>query len=346
MRDYALSVAELQMARADAAGVALAGRRAEIAALRAMGRREASLGRIFEGHLNAAQLVARYGNPAQRKRLDDDLRAGRIFAVWNTQDEDGLYLDERDGTLVLRGAKSWTSGAGSIARALVTATRADGSLQMCLVPMERARVTIDASAWNPLGMEASDSFRVDFSGVALDAGALIGAGGDYPRQPWFSGGALRFLAVHAGIVERLAEESARYLVERERQGDPFQRERAARTRVAVRDCLLWLDAGVRAWEAFDAGESEAAAALVLETVDMARMAVERAANETIEATLRSVGARGLLEPLPFAALVRDLQMYLRQPAPDAAMLRVADAAFRQAAAARSTAVASSTGTSG
>jgi alkylation response protein AidB-like acyl-CoA dehydrogenase len=66
---------------------------------------------------------------------------------------------------------------------------------------------------------------------------------------------------------------------------------------------------------------------VLDVVDMARTVVERVALDVIERAVRSVGARGLVEPEPFAALVRDLQMYLRQPSPDAALQRVGRAAF-------------------
>ena len=64
----------------------------------------------------------------------------------------------------------------------------------------------------------------------------------------------------------------------------------------------------------------------MDTVFMARTVVERAALDCIERAIRCVGAKGLVEPEPFAALVRDLQMYLRQPAPDAALQRVGRAA--------------------
>jgi alkylation response protein AidB-like acyl-CoA dehydrogenase len=99
-------------------------------------------------------------------------------------------------------------------------------------------------------------------------------------------------------------------------------------KIAVHTALHWLDAGACAWSAFDADPSESTAAAVLDVVDMARTVVERSALDVIERAVRSVGAKGLVEPEPFAALVRDLQMYLRQPAPDAALLRVGRAAFR------------------
>jgi alkylation response protein AidB-like acyl-CoA dehydrogenase len=344
MTSYDLGDELLGMAHADDAGVPLAGRSAELDALRTVGRREPSLGRIYEGHLNAAQLVARCGTPAQRASAARDIDARHVFGVWNTQDVDGVKLEADAGAFTLRGAKTWASGAGSITRAIVTAALPDGTSQMCLIPLDRVRVDIDRSQWRPIGMEASESFRVDFTGVKLQQDDLIGTPGEYEQQPWFFGGALRFLAVQAGIVERLQAEAARFIVAQERQTDTLQQVRAAEMRIAAHTCLQWLRAGAAAWAAFDAEQSEANGVAVVDTVDMARSVVERAALDVIEAAVRSVGARGLLEPLPIAGIVRDLQMYLRQPAPDAALIRVGKTAFREATAARSAAIASSTGT--
>lgn len=61
---------------------------------------------------------------------------------------------------------------------------------------------------------------------------------------------------------------------------------------------------------------------LLVQVDAVRLATEDACLALLEACERAVGARGLLEPWPFSRLIRDLRMYLRQPAPDAARLRL------------------------
>lgn len=316
------------IAHSDSSGVPLAGRAAEIAALRRVGARDASLGRIFEGHVNGAQLVARCGTAAQHARADEDIADGHIFGVWNTQDDsDRLRIERLGDRLLLSGAKTWASGAGSITRPIVTAAWPDGGLQMCLLRMDELITQIDSSAWHPLGMHASDSFRVGLDGVTLAPADLVGEPGDYERQPWFFAGALRFAAVQTGIAERLVAETARYLRSRGRGRDTFQCARMAEMKIAARTAVQWLDAGAAAWVSFDADPSERNRAEVLDVVDMARTVVERAGLDVIERAIRSVGARGLVEPEPFAGLVRDLQMYLRQPAPDAALLRVGQAAF-------------------
>ena len=55
---------------------------------------------------------------------------------------------------------------------------------------------------------------------------------------------------------------------------------------------------------------------------MTRMSIEQICLDTIRGVERSVGARGLMRPAPFARLIRHLTMYLRQPAPDAVMERI------------------------
>jgi alkylation response protein AidB-like acyl-CoA dehydrogenase len=328
-RAYDLDPGLLALAHSDDQGVPLAGRNAEIAALRRTGARNASLGRIFEGHVNGAQLVARCGSAAQRNAAHDAIAAGHIFGVWNTQaDTDQLRIQRHDDGYRLRGAKTWASGAGSITRPIVTAAWPDGGVQMIALPIDELAVNIDASAWHPLGMEASDSFRVAFDGIRIRMCDLLGVPGDYERQPWFFAGALRFAAVQTGIIERLFAETVKYLQKRGRTDDPFQCARIGEMKIAVGTAIAWLDAGAAAWTRFDEDPAARTTADVLDVVDMARTVVERAGLDVIERAVRSVGARGLIEPEPFAALVRDLQMYLRQPAPDAALLRIGRAAFR------------------
>jgi alkylation response protein AidB-like acyl-CoA dehydrogenase len=318
----AFSRVELARASYDSRGIFAEGRRKELEALRQMGARDPSLGRLYEGHFNAVLLVALYGTDAQQRASSRDARAGCLFGVWNTQANEPVRVSRKGRRYVLNGAKTWCSGADSVSRALITAQTADGAIQMCLVPMDRVSATIDDSAWHPLGMEASNSFRVDFGAVELDEDDLIGSPGDYERSPWFLGGALRFAAVHAGIVERLAAETYAFLIATGRKDDAMQLARAGELRIAASGARNWIDAGEAAWLAFDSDPSEANAAAVVAQADMARLAIERAGLDALELAVRSVGARGLLEPLPFAGLVRDLTMYLRQPAPDTTLLRV------------------------
>jgi alkylation response protein AidB-like acyl-CoA dehydrogenase len=303
-------------------------RRAEYAALRRAGALDLPFGRLYEGHVNAVQLVALYGGAEARGEAQRAVDAGALFGVWNTQDANGVRIASMDDDgVVLAGAKTFCSGAGTVAHAIVTAAVPGGGSQMLLVPMRTAHAAIDPAFWHPMGMERSDSFAVDFTGVRVAHRHAIGPHDAYQREPWFSGGAARFVAVQTGALERLTDDLASFLTAANRADDPIQRARLGACVVRARTAVLWTDACAAAWERFD---REGDAEPLHETVDAARIAVERAALVTLEDIERAVGARGLNEPQPFGARIRDLRMYLRQPAPDAALARVGSAAAARA----------------
>jgi len=323
---------DLASGLADDRGVPLIGRRAEHDRLRAAGARDLAWGRLYEGHVNALQLIARCGTAAQRDRAAADVAAGRLFAVWNTQGANGVTVasaDERG--ITLNGAKTFASGAGRVARAIVTAHWPDGSVQMTVVPMDRVRVDVDPTFWRPYGMEASDSFAVDFTGVRLERDDLIGAPDAYERMPWFGAGASRFVAVQTGAVEALASDLAAFLRRRGQHDEPLALARLGECAIDARAALLWTNACAEAWTRYDATPSALHEAELRGLVDAARCAVERIALDVCERVERGVGARGLLETEPFARRLRDLRMYLRQPAIDATLLRVARTAVAPAA---------------
>ena len=323
----------LTIATADARGVPVAGRAAELDDLRTIGYRDLVLGRLIEGHGNALALISRCGTDRQRAAADHDARAGALFGVWNTAPDDGVRIACADDAGVeLRGRKTFCSGAGTVTRALITARDADGSSQMLLVPMDRVPAHVDRASWDPLGMHESDSFAVDFTGVRLPMDALIGGAGDYDRQPWFGAGAARFVAVQAGGVARLSDELAAFAVRRATGDDAVQMTRLGECVVAAHTAAHWVRACAEAWSAWDARPDAERERTLQVTVDAARTATERAALDVLERVERAAGARGLLAPEPFAPLVRDLRMYLRQPAPDLAVARVGRDAFARACA--------------
>ncbi|MDL2345923.1 acyl-CoA dehydrogenase family protein, partial [Deinococcus sp. MIMF12] len=165
--------------------------------LRGLGRLSLPVGRVYEGHDNALRLILRYGTPAQVARAARDARAGELFGVWNTEDGPGLRVVEGPQGLSLTGGKTFASGLGHVTRTLLPA-EAGGGRVMVLLPREREAGVPDLSFWQPLGMRATVSGRVDYTGARVGPEDLIGQPGDYYRQPEFGGGALRFLAVQLG----------------------------------------------------------------------------------------------------------------------------------------------------
>ena len=282
--------------------------------LKIIGRGNLSVGRIYEGHVNALQLILQWGSPAQIEAAATDVQDGCLFGVWNTEaPNDGLTLEEVAGgtqRFRLSGAKTFASGASIIQRVFANAAML-GGWQMCLVPLDRVKVECDTDSWQPLGMRATESIRVNFDGVELDRAALIGEPGDYLREPWFSGGAIRFAAVQLGGAEAIAEASRHFLQQENRIEDPHQAIRAGEVAALLETGNLWLEGAASRAEvaAFCPDELAAYAGLM-------RRTIERIGLEVIEHAVRSSGARALLRPNSLERLVRDLAMYLRQPAPD------------------------------
>ena len=281
-----------------------------------VGRGNLAVGRLYEGHVNALQLVNWFGDDTQKARYFADADAGQLFAVWNTQADGGVHFEAVKNGWQMRGAKTFCSGAGSVMRPVVTGELENGGWQMAIVPTENAQLDIDRSWWQPMGMKASASFATDFSGTQLGQEDLLGKAGDYYRQPAFSGGAIRFCAVQLGGAAALTEQTRRFLRAANRADDAFQQARVGRMTMKVCSGWQWLESAARAWD--DLGKSpldcdkQVAAKMVALAATM-RLATEEIGLETIALCQQSVGARGLMKTEPFERLTRDLTMYLKQP---------------------------------
>jgi alkylation response protein AidB-like acyl-CoA dehydrogenase len=283
--------------------------------LRSIGSGSLPLGRLFEGHVNALELVLRYGNPQRIELVGEEARAGKMFGVWNTDDSNGLRLIHRHGRSWLEGRKILASGAGSIERPLVTATDEDGRRLMVL-PKLQASDRADLSGWKAQGMRASATGAVDFTGVEIEPIEIVGREGDYERQPWFSAGAWRFAAVQLGGMERLFDLLRRHLQETNRGQDAHQAARLGGAAMAIETARLWVAHAAYITEA--ALQSSAPEQLVA-YVNLARLAVEAAALDLMQIVHHSVGLQAFLRPNPIERISRDLATYLRQSGPDRAL---------------------------
>jgi alkylation response protein AidB-like acyl-CoA dehydrogenase len=285
--------------------------------LRLIGRANLSLGRIFEGHVNALKLVAVYGTAEQLRRAAEDARDGHLFAIWATEAADPVRIAGARPHARLRGGKVFCSAAAQATRALITATSQEGEARMLLIPLragERAR----ASPYDTHGMRACGTDNVDFTGIPAPATALIGQPDDYLRQPEFSAGAWRASAVALGGLDALVEQVRRQLVARRRQDDPHQRARLGELFIAVETASLW--AAKAAWIAEGGGTGGGD---VAGYVNLARIAIEAACLDAMRLAQRSLGLAAFVRPNPVERLLRDLATYLRQPAPDETLTEAA-----------------------
>ncbi len=291
--------------------------------LKRIGTGNLAVGRVYEGHVNALNLIGLYATPGQKQRWHADAALHQqLFSVWNTQASNGVRMHAiGSGRYVLEGSKTFCSGSGWIGRPLITGELLGANRtgwQMCVIPTERVKaIPQDARFWQPLGMRASVSYALDFTGVELTDDDLLGQPGDYFRQPYFSGGAIRFAAVQLGGAEALFDATRALLVSMGRIDDSFQKTRLAEMAYLIESGNQWIaTAGQKAdqWRGCP-GETDRMVAYA----NMTRTAIEEFCLRVMQLAERSVGARGLMRPLPFERIHRDLTFYLRQPAPDATL---------------------------
>lgn len=286
------------------------------------GGADLAIGRIVEGHINGILLVHRYGTPEQLDRLAEDTRAGMLSGVWNTGGQEPLRLHESaDKEFHYAGIKTFATGAAFIQRPIVTAEFVDGNgkargWQMTIPPMEVVSPKLDRSFWHPFGMESSESFQIDFTGASIESEDLIGQPGDFYRDPMFYGGTIRFASVQAGAVLRLHAMFTEWLNQRGRADDPYQIARLGEIAILAQEAVLWIErAAAVADQSFHRSE-KGHIERMHECADMTRTAILRIATRVIQLVTDGVGAHGLLQPSRFERVLRDLTMYLRQPAPD------------------------------
>ena len=283
--------------------------------LRLIGAGNLPLGRLYEGHVNALGLVLRYGDDSQASQFASEAEQGELFGVWNTDDRQGLRLISEGARFRLEGRKILCSGAGWIRRPLVTATDGAGRRRMVSPRLEDGG-RADLSEWTVRGMRASATGAVDFTGLSVTSGDIIGEADDYERQPFFSGGAWRFCAVQQGGMEKLFDLLRQHLNRTGRGADPHQAARLGEAGIAVETARLWVEQAARMAEF---GDAESASERIVAYVNLARIAVERAALELMQLVDRSVGLQAFVRPHPIERVARDLATYLRQPAPDRAL---------------------------
>ncbi|MGV0023958.1 acyl-CoA dehydrogenase family protein [Phormidesmis priestleyi] len=295
--------------------------------LKQLGRGNLAVGRIYEGHVNALQLIQTFGTPEQIKLYAEDARdRHKVFGIWNAEAADGVKIHPLDnGRYRLEGCKTFASGSGLVDRPFVSGALPDGRWQMCIVPMDEVATVSDPAWWQPSGMRATASYKVDFSGVEVDQQSLIGQPGDYFRQPWLTSGVIRFAAVQLGGAEALLDATRQYLRDLNRTNDPYQQERIGKMAIALESGHLWLKSAAECIAAYDsvfAGDpavSHPQADKLVAHASMVRTAIEHICMEMMQLCERTVGTNGLLPPHAIERIVRDLRLYLRQPAFDAAL---------------------------
>jgi hypothetical protein len=286
--------------------------------LHLLGYASLPLGRIFEAHVNALELIRQYGTPSQMESAALAAQAGDLFALWVTDPpQHGVQMGPG---FILAGEKWFCSAAGAAKHALITVGD-----QMLVVPMTPS-VRVTERGIKLAGMRAATTGSVDFTAVTVCQDSLIGEPGDYLREPAFSTGAWRSSAVALGGLAALIETAKTELCSRGRADNPFQRMRFGQTVIAHETGRLWLLEAVKRIDSADAKEAVA-------YVNLARTAIETASLDGLRHIQRSLGLSAFMQGSASERIARDLTTYLRQPATDEVLVEAAGYYIHRAGAA-------------
>jgi len=294
----------------------------ELGLVRRVARADSSVGRIFDGHLNAVERLAVQAPAELRDRELEAVRTGTLLAgVWGGDPRPGegppAAVVQSAGHQVLRGVKTFCSGAGGLDRALVLARDpAGGPPPAVWVDLrDSARVEVDESWYRGYGLRASVSHRVVFH----DARILgrFGAPGALAEQPWFSRDALRTASTWAGMADAAADAAYGELAIRPGRG-PVEGLAAARIETAHREISLWIDAGARA---MDSGTDLPGVAL------HARAGIAHACRTLIDEAARACGSWPFARAETLDRCRRDLDVFLLQHRLEPMLARAGSAAL-------------------
>jgi alkylation response protein AidB-like acyl-CoA dehydrogenase len=214
----------------------------EWALLRRVAAADASVGRILDGHLNAVERLEVAAEPWLRDRELAAVEAGRLLGVWGADPRAGegepARLRQTDAGFVLRGAKTFCSGAGGVDAAMVMVGSDDGVAPALVLLDCGDEVEVDRGWYRAAGLRASESHRVFFHDAPVTA--VLGEPGELARDPWFSRDAMRTAASWAGMVDAAADAAREELIAAGREEDPLAKLAAGKIEAARGTVDAWL----------------------------------------------------------------------------------------------------------
>jgi alkylation response protein AidB-like acyl-CoA dehydrogenase len=155
---------------------------------------DVDLARLAEAHVDAVQILAEAGLAAA---------PGQLYGVWASEHPantvTGRWVDGGD-RLLLSGSKAFCSGAGIVDTALLTVTTPEGGLLVQVPSDAVGHGRIDTTAWQVRALSDVRTATVDFQGVSVEGGAVIGRPDWYLDRPGFWEGAIGPAACWAGAA--------------------------------------------------------------------------------------------------------------------------------------------------
>ncbi|HEY3726969.1 MAG TPA: hypothetical protein VGL51_07340 [Solirubrobacteraceae bacterium] len=291
----------------------------ELDLVRRVARADGSVGRIFDGHLNAAERIAVQAPDDVRDRELEAFAAGELRGgVWGGDPVPGEGDPARVVRgRVLRGVKTFCSGAGGLHRALVLARNERGGPPVLVwINLNERSVEVDESWYRAHGLRASVSHRVIFHDAPILA--QLGPPGGISAQPWFARDALRTAASWVGMADTAVYAALSELAARPARG-PVEALAVGRILTAQATLDAWLSVAADAMD----GRRDDLPAIALH----GRAAIYVACRTLLDEAARACGSRPFARAGDLDRARRDLELFLLQHRLDPLLARAGEAAL-------------------
>jgi alkylation response protein AidB-like acyl-CoA dehydrogenase len=290
--------------------------------LRAVARADGSVGRIFDGHLNAVERVSVLASEPLRTRELEAVASGKLLlGVWGADPIPGegtsARIVETESGPVLEGVKTFCSGSTGLDRALVVVRGADGTPGpplLAYVDLRGGGFEVDQTWFRGSGMRSSESHRVVFRGARVLA--TLGEPGELVREPYFSRDAVRTAVTWAGMADLAVVSALEILAAKSagREPDDVVSLATGKMLAAQKTIARWLEYAAR--EA-DADPEKSLAVFSTEL----RVTVAACCRKILDEAARACGSHPFAVAAPLDRARRDLEFFLLQHRLEPALVR-------------------------
>jgi alkylation response protein AidB-like acyl-CoA dehydrogenase len=223
--------------------------------LRAIAQGCASTSMTLHMHSTVMRFLDALATEDQKRRYYAEVtERGRLFGSWGSEPAVSLSralqfetsIRRKDGSWVIDGTKHFCTMARGAAYYLVWGAL-DGltdmakALMVCLVPADTPGIAID-DRWDTLGMRATYSPSVTFTGCAVAGDSAIGEPGGALRAGVIEGFALGYAAIYLGIAQSALDFAVEYAKKRVMKPDPLPIAHEPATQRHVGELTIKLEA--------------------------------------------------------------------------------------------------------
>ncbi|WP_120429748.1 acyl-CoA dehydrogenase family protein [Acinetobacter baylyi] len=247
-----------------------------------------SLAKLFESHCDALSILHELG---YENEIDE-----KTWAVW-AADGGPAPLKVENGRCL--GIKPWCSGAEFVQKALISFKDQHGQSQLCIVDLNQPSITIDLDQWQAVGMQGTQTARVNFQDTAVK---LIGRPNDYLDRAGFWHGAAGIAACWYGAAVRLMDELQQSCL---KTPNPFKKMHLGQLATQLMITRQYFQYVAQLIDSQPKLSHE-------REVRILRAQAEKSCLAVIEGVGKALGARPFCEQASFASLMADLPVFIRQ----------------------------------